>query len=926
MPQQKVTLAASGLWLTSNPLAAPEGALSAAKNAVIRRRGVVEKRRGMGRDAMRTDGQEDFRLDAITAFENTVIAHGADGVMLWREDNTNLNAFSGTFPSPDGAPTRFAESGGALYATTEDGLIRLDGGFVDDGSGTPPPDWVSAGTPPGLEGSAAVTGTTGWLDYGRTAAYRVCWASRDLDGAVLIGAPSGRFLVANTATVAVSLTRAGGVTVTGTTGAAHGLTTGNTIALVTVVDTVNFTTGSKTVTVTGANTFTYAEAGANVSTTGTYLVGTSKRDVSVTSPIPDGVEAGTHFLQVYRTPDKPTSEDPGEDMALVGEFYPTAAQVTAGTFTVTDIASFANGERAYFAPAVGAGLADSKLQPPLLTDLVEFRRYVFGVVQTYEQTATLTLLSVDGVWGLATLDGLNLHDPDAGSADSFTANNTLAEGTAITSSEWSFRWGDGTTVSQQIENTARSMVRVINLRSRYFYATYASAPTDLPGKIIVTRRTYGPNLPYVTARNNGKCWTPELRIFFSASATRAANVVSLSVAGPHPALTLSAGDEIVHYGSSDPNFPDGTKVLVSGGSTSSYNETGANAVNAGLFFYTNRPEYTFTNQLSGSDWAHSAFEEPDAWPPRFRRTVGGPNTTLYRITPQGDALLFWTSDGLFRLTGDDEDNFILRPLDPSVRLVAPNTVVTTANIAFALTDSGLVRVVDGDVSEALGEPLREYLAQFYAGEEALRDRLASDAFAVGYDAEREYLLCLPDPDGEAGDPPTVVYVFNLGTGAWVGPWEFEWADGDGMIGAGYVDKAANRLYLSSGFALYRERKDRAQSDYQDDDDTGIPLDVAYQTDTAGNAGAVKKWSEAAVILEAPRPAALSLYFQTEQNTGPSTHTITTQKTLVVRTHVPRNASRSGRLTIGVQHSTAQENVAILGVSVMFNYASERQGQ
>lgn len=841
--EQTLNLKAAGLWLTANPLDAPPGALSVADNAVIRRPGIVEPRRGQQPD---TDFDTDITtptVEEMAAFEGNVIAHVSTGALAQRTGFDAYSYFDGTYTAPSGHPMRFAEAGGGLYFTTDTGPQRLDSLSTEP---------VPAGTPPGLEGSGTTTGSSGWLANTKVVGYRFVWGSRDADGALLLGAPSGRVLVSNTS---------GGA-----------------------------------------------------------------RDVALSAPIPDGIVENVHFLQVYRTViTADAGDDPGEDMAQVAEIQPTAAQIAAGVVTHTDIASFANGPTAYFSPGAGVGLADAKEQPGLLTDALAFRGYLFGVVNSYRQTLLLSLLAVDGSGGLAADDGLvfqrsgvdefmvsgqsSTEDPAAGQFEVYTAG----------------------TAAENIEDTARSLVRVLNgYPSSTIYASYASGPTDLPGKIALVDRSVGGGTLSVVAYGSAAPWVPQMGTRFVASLSRTANVVTATVSPASAIGGLAVGQSVTILLASpaDPDFPLGTKTIASipGGGTFTYAEAGINATSTSVFrFQSASTQGDFVQEATPGSWATSAFEEPDAWPPRFRYQVGGPNTTLYRITSQGEALLFWTSDGLYRLTGNDEDDFTLRPLDPTINLVGASTPVNMGNRAFALTSQGVVSVTELGV-EKVSTPIDTAILPYYGSTPGLRAVTDTNAFAVGYQSENEYALFLPNLEGlfEVDQ----AYVFNIQTGTWVRhTWSWEGINEDtGQITAAVVNPADNYLYLSSGTWITRERKDRNLTDYQDADDSGIPFDVAYQVQTAKNPGALKQWGEVACLLEAPQPSSVDMYFTTEIDSNEEGGTINSQGNKAVRTYLPRNKSRSARLAVGLRHDAPLEKPTILGLSVVYNTNSTRVGR
>jgi hypothetical protein len=843
VPSQMLNLKAAGLWLTANPLDAPQGALSTADNVVLRRAGVVESRRGQAADAT-VPGNAN--VTAMAAFEGGVLVHTTDNQLARRVDSSTMSAYSGTYTAPTDNKVRFAEAGGGLYFSTNAGPYRLDS-LTD----TP----VAAGVPPGLEGSGATTGSSGWLPTTYTTGYRLVWGRRDGDGTVLLGAPSGRILVTNA-------------------------------------------------------------AGAN-------------RDVLLTVPLPDGIVSDVHFLQVYRTVREVVSPaDPGEDFAQVAEVFPTAAEIAAGSMEVTDISSFANGPAAYFSQNTGGGVLDAKQQPPLLTDMVPFKGYMFGVVQEHKETFSLTLLAVSGADGLQEDDALTFFvEGGAGFVETFAASAIDPEGTEVFAGKWTFALSTGGTPAQNIEDTCRSLVRVINDRSSNLYATYAAPDNDLPGNILITRRDFnaGNGNVVVVAEFNAKPWTPALKMYLAGSLARVSNVVTVTTATAHH---LAVGDTVELTNSSSPDFPSGVKTVATVPTTLTftYAEVGADAVSAGESFETTNPFGSFLQEATAGAWSHSAFEEYDAWPPRFRYNVGGSNATLYRIVPQGEALLFFTSAGLYRLTGTDETDFTLRPLDETFRLVGAETPKSMGNKAYALTDQGVVAVSDLGVEKVSG-PIDTALLPFYSGGESLLETTAAVAFGIAYESENEYILFLPSPFADEGDPPSQAYVYNAQTRTWV-RWVFLWAAVTGSTGWVYtgIVPPDGRLYLANGDKISRERKNRALSDYVEPGGLGVPVDAAYQVQTAANPGVSKAWVEATFLLESPQPASVGVCFATEVSTTEEGGIVPTRGNLAVRTYIPRDKSRSARLTAGITHSTPSERLTLLGLSVIYNTASQRGGR
>jgi hypothetical protein len=188
-----LVLKAAGEYPSMNELTAPQGAALRAVNVVVDVSGEYATHRGMERSA---NGSRVW--SSLTYYAGSIIAHSeADGVLarltagVWTE-------YSGTYNAPAGERMAFQESNGALFLTTSEGLLRLDGPTA-----TP----VPSGLAQGLPGTAALTGSSGYLTEGFTVAYRHSWAHNvDAQGNARLveGAPSPRLLVNNPTATAAS--------------------------------------------------------------------------------------------------------------------------------------------------------------------------------------------------------------------------------------------------------------------------------------------------------------------------------------------------------------------------------------------------------------------------------------------------------------------------------------------------------------------------------------------------------------------------------------------------------------------------------------------------------------------------------------------------------------------------------------------------
>lgn len=842
-------------------------------------------------------------------------------------------AYSGTYLPPTGYPMRFWEAGGSLFFTTSTGPFRLD---------TPTSTPVLAGAPTGLEGKVQTANTAGaWLNYGETVGYRYSWSKRTATDPerVLEGAPSGRIVLTNlvqdATPIAFTWTRAG--TTATLTDVAHGLSTGDSVVITTSDDTAAIPLGVYTITVTGLDTFTITvpNAGGAASTGTNEYVGDDDgvRNVLCTSYIPDGVVQGEDFCKVHRTVNTTTYSpalgfpDPGEDYALVAERYPSAADIAARTTQVEDIAPFANGEDSYFSQSAG-GVALAHERPPLITDAIAFQDYILGVAPLQRRTLLLSLIATGPGGGLNGTDGMTLTN--GVNSETFLSSGIASDEGTGSAGSWLFFVDTTGTTSSNLENTARSLVRVINLRSNYWSATYASGDVDPPGQMILVERSLLPDISVMTGYRNFRAWSPMPRLDYTGDFSRAATTVTVTTILQH---YLKTGDQI-NVTTGTANFPAGVKTItnVPTDFTFEYTEAGAAAFSAGVAFTNNLDPVPFESVLLDNSWVYSSFQEWEAFPPAGQVTLGGPTSELFRFEQYGTVGLFFNNEALWRLTGKDPSDFNVNPFPgggETVRLFAPNTVAKTPAGVFALAEEGALLATDAQFNPKLSEPIKPVIQKFVAGSEALRSATKTYAWALGNEHEREYWLFLPDEDSASPSTTTQAYIYSAkaaekgGTG---------WTRYTSGARTGVYSRADQRMYLApnSSGPLLRERRDGAASDFRNPTYTGGVNFVAEVVPFRGSSRDIdKQWVKAIIspenTSENPMPAYLGMDFSTSNNAhstwypdGPHQH-IAYNGTY--QTYIPEETCRGKELGMRLSHSTASEWLRITGITLWFNQAA-----
>lgn len=356
---QSVLLKAAGLYTFPNSLSEiPPGSLTIADNVVIDRNGVIEPRRGFPQYGTEFGIGTD-RVKQLMTYKNRILRHWDTTVDFDSDNLGTFLPFDGTYTETEaGLRIKYIEANGNFYFTTSSGIKRISALTASQFS-TAPGYIRDAGGVQALDLSGTLDYSTGgWFIYqtdvpGQTkVAYRMTWAFKDANDNLVEGAPSSRLVLTN-----------------------------------------------------------FSE--------------TDSANVDLTFQIPSniGTTDTQFFYRIYRTAIVQTSVgvtlvnlDPGDEMNLVIENFPTGAELTARTITVTDNVPDAfrkNGSLLYTNPVSGEGILQSNFPPPIAKDINLFQNTVFYANTQTSQSLSLSLLSVSalisGTSSITVTQGLNIR-------------------------------------------------------------------------------------------------------------------------------------------------------------------------------------------------------------------------------------------------------------------------------------------------------------------------------------------------------------------------------------------------------------------------------------------------------------------------------------------------------------------------------------
>jgi hypothetical protein len=210
---------------------------------------------------------------------------------------------------------------------------------------------------------------------------------------------------------------------------------------------------------------------------------------------------------------------------------------------------------------------------------------------------------------------------------------------------------------------------------------------------------------------------------------------------------------------------------------------------------------TSSNDVNRNRLFYSKADEPEHVPAIQYFPAGPANEEILRVAPLQDCIIIIGAGGVYRLTGQTPSNFVVTPLDLTIKCVAADSVVVLNNQVYMLSNQGVcaittsgVEIVSREIEDSL-KPLVTY------------SNISTYTSGAAYDSDKCYLLAVPTTTIDTG--ATQTFVYNYITKCWS---RFSYG-----FQSALVDPSTDKLFFtkSSDSSVYRERKDFASSDYSD---------------------------------------------------------------------------------------------------------------
>lgn len=354
-------------------------------------------------------------------------------------------------------------------------------------------------------------------------------------------------------------------------------------------------------------------------------------------------------------------------------------------------------------------------------------------------------------------------------------------------------------IAQSIDETARSLVKVINRDSQSpVQAFYISNTDSLPGQILLENKSLADN-PFFLATSDDNIddnFNPMLVVTETLTAIASGNPTTITAAGHG----LSTGDEVYIYSTdSTPVIVGAYKVTVV--STDTFTIPFATTVDGttGIWF---RTDTRSDNEVRPNRLYFSKLNQPEAVPLLNFIEVGAGDKAIDRIVALRDSLFCLKEDGVYIITGTTSPNWGSRLLDSSVRITAPDSADVLNNQIMFLSTEGVVAATESGV-QVISRPIEDSILA--ATSRGFNFKFTS--FGVSYDSDRAYFIWLPTQRTDA--VATQAFRYNTFTQTWT-----RWTN---PATCAMVSASSDLLYLGAGDRPYvnQERKDRTRTDYSD---------------------------------------------------------------------------------------------------------------
>jgi hypothetical protein len=357
--------------------------------------------------------------------------------------------------------------------------------------------------------------------------------------------------------------------------------------------------------------------------------------------------------------------------------------------------------------------------------------------------------------------------------------------------------------AQAVDETARSLVRVINANSNSdISAFYLSSVNDVPGKILLEGESLSTGTFYIMGNNAtvGASFSPDI---YDSSAKQ---ITSISVANPTVITSTSHGLVNLSYvmisdSNSTPSIDGVYQITKINSNTFSIPVNVTSSGTSAVFIPLTNVNGS-ENEEKKNRIYYSKFQQPESVPIVNYFDVGGETDSILRIFPLRDSLFVFKESGVYRVSGETTP-FSVSLFDSSVNCNAPDTVSVSNNMIYVMTNQGLTSVTESG-AEILSRNIDTEFIRIFTSDYT---SFVSATWGVGYESDNSYLLFTVK---QASDTyATICYRYS--------PVTRSWTTYNKSNTCGIVNIPDDRLYLACTDInqIEQERKQYNRYDYAD---------------------------------------------------------------------------------------------------------------
>lgn len=383
--------------------------------------------------------------------------------------------------------------------------------------------------------------------------------------------------------------------------------------------------------------------------------------------------------------------------------------------------------------------------------------------------------------------------------------------------------------AQAIDETARSLVRVINKQSTDLVnAYYISSETTPPGQINLESKNLD-NIPfYVLASNSatGLSFNPDLGPINT-------NITNISVANPTVITAAAHGlnnlDQIMIAGSDSTPSINGVHTITYINANSFSIPVNVTIAGSVAVWSKLSDLVVSDNEIKPNRIYYSKVNQPEAVPILNYFDVGPEDKEILRIFPLRDSLFVFKQDGLYRVSGESAP-FVEGLFDSSCVLQAPDSVSVTNNEIYCWSDAGISKVTETGTSE-ISRPIDTQILKLAS---STFTNFSKITWGIGYDSDNSYTIYTNSATSD--DVATIAFRYSNLTNTWTNI--------NRTQSCGIINYSDDNLYMGSGNKnlIEKERKEFTRKDYADKDFT-----VQLQPLNLFDDGRVLKFSDVSEI-------------------------------------------------------------------------------